>query len=64
MHKYNTLYIRTLSWHVLTPTSYYQTIVFKSKQSCRQTRRLRSSFSYLYKIYVNDIRNPLRYLLI
>ena len=47
MHKYNTLYIRTLSWHVLTPTSYYQTIVFKSKQNCRQTRRLRSSPSVI-----------------
>ena len=23
MHKYNTLYTRTLSWHVLPPTSYY-----------------------------------------
>jgi len=22
IHKYNTLYTRTLSWHVLTPTSY------------------------------------------
>jgi len=22
MHKYNTLYTRKLSWHVLTPTSY------------------------------------------
>ena len=24
MHKYNTLYTRTLSWHVLTPTSLHK----------------------------------------
>ena len=27
MHKYNTLYTRKLSWHVLTPTSLYENSV-------------------------------------
>ena len=27
MHKYNTLYTRKLSWHVLTPTSYYSDFI-------------------------------------